>query len=130
MADLTIKGIQEAQRWNLRAIAALKPGGMMGRAVQYALVDLQRYAVTITHVDTGSLRASHRMAYSEGFGLYLGRIFIDPNSINPRSRMRPADYGAAEEARGGSHAFYERTIRERVPATVNRLGQEIGAALT
>ncbi len=128
--DYSIKGIQQAQEWNLRSIAALKPGGAVGRAVQYAVVDLQRYAVMITHIITGTLRASHRIMFSEGLGFFLGRIFIDPASINPRTRNRPADYGETEENRGGEHAFYQRTIEERVPTTVNRLGQTIGASLT
>ncbi len=107
--NLTITGIQEAQRANLEAIAALKPQGPFGRAVIYATTAAHRYAVAITHVDTGSLRASHRI---EVKGL-RGRIYIDPSSVNPRGRARPAEYGVYEHARGGSHAFYQRVVDER-----------------
>jgi len=108
-ASLTITGIQEAQQANLRAIAALRPEGAFGRAVVYAGTAAHRYAVAITHVDTGSLRASHRIAV-EGL---RARIFIDPASTNPRTGERPAVYGVEEHARGGSHAFYERVVEER-----------------
>lgn len=109
--DLSITGIQEAQRANLRAIAALKPDGALGAAIRFATVAAQRYASTITHIDTGSLKASHRV---EMRGL-SGVVSIDPGAVNPRSRARPAEYGAYEEARGGSHAFYGRTVKEAGP---------------
>jgi hypothetical protein len=105
---LTIKGIQEAQQGNLEMIASLQPSGAFGRAVQYGLIEAHRYAVAITHVMTGSLRASHRMRLD---GL-RGRLYIDPQSVNPRTGERPADYGITEHKRGGSHAFYERTYYE------------------
>ena len=113
-ASMTITGIQEAQRANLEMIAALRPGGALGRAVVYATTAAHRYAVAITHGDTGSLRASHRVEVS---GL-RGRIYIDPGSVNPRSGQKPVVYGPYEHARGGSHAFYQRVIDEK--------GQEIG----
>ena len=114
---LSIRGIQEAQKANEQIIALLRPNSAFGRAVQYATIQAHRYVVAITHVDSGALRASHRM---EVKGLQ-GRIFIDPTSpgINRRrgrrsSRvaLRPAVYGPMEHARGGSHAFYQRTERE------------------
>jgi len=112
---LTITGIQEAQRANLAAVAALRPSGVFGRAVIYAATAAHRYAVAITHVDTGALRASHRI---EVKGLQ-GRIYIDPGSVNPRSGQKPVVYGPYEHARGGSHAFYQRVVDEK--------GGEIGA---
>ena len=105
--DVTIRGIQEAQRANLEVIKNLQPGGAFGRAIQYGTIEAHRYAVSITHVQTGALRASHRMEVS---GLE-GRIFIDPTSENPRGG-RPEIYGPIEEARGGEHAFYARTEAE------------------
>jgi hypothetical protein len=107
--NLTITGIQEVQRANLQAIAALRPQGAFGRAIIYAATAAHRYAVAITHVDTGSLRASHRVEVKGT----RGRIYIDPNSVNPRSRTRPVVYGVYEHQRGGSHAFYQRVVDER-----------------
>lgn len=107
---ITIRGLQEAQQDNLMRIAMLQPGGAIGRAIQYATTEAHRYAVSITHVywyRGGGLRASHRIALQGD----KGRVFIDPNAINPRGQ-RPAIYGPAEHAHGGSHAFYARTERE------------------
>ena len=112
--EFTITGIQEAQRANLEAIAAVRPGGAFGRAVVYATTAAHRYAVAITHVDSGTLRASHRVEVS---GL-RGRIYIDPGSFKPRTDQKPVEYGPYEHQRGGSHAFYQRVVDEK--------GQEIG----
>jgi hypothetical protein len=125
MIDVTIKGVQEAQQRNQRVIAELKPAGAMGRAVQYATATLQRYAIGITHVDTGSLRASHRMSISGT----RGTIYIDPGSTNPRSGNKPSIYGLVEHARGGSHAFYGRTIAEAGPQAVKQASDMIKVAV-
>lgn len=117
---LTIRGLQQAQQANLRAIAATKPGGALGRAVLYATTGAQRAAVVITHVDTGALRASHRIRMERG-GL-RGVIYIDPTGKNPRTGQRTAIYGPSEHARGGSHAFYERTVNEAGPDLVRGAG--------
>jgi hypothetical protein len=108
---LSITGIQEAQARNNRAMAALRTSGAFGAAIQYATAAAHRYAVALTHVDTGSLKASHRMEMS---GL-RGRVYIDPSATNPRSRQQTAEYGPYEHVRGGSHAFYQRTVDEYGP---------------
>lgn len=108
MTNLSIRGIQEAQQANLELIASLKPGGALGRAIQYGTIEIHRYAVAITHVKTGALRASHRIELS---GL-RGRVYIDPATVNPRTGQKPSLYGVTEHRRGGSHAFYERTYHE------------------
>src|SRR5574341_1622852 len=106
----TITGIQEAQAANLRLIAAARPEGGLGRAVQYAATAVHRYAVMITHVITGALRASHRIRLA---GAARAEIYLDPTATNPRTGERTAEYGPAEHARGGSHAFYERPVSEQ-----------------
>ena len=106
--SLSITGLQEAQADNQRRIAMFKPGGEVQQAIKDATIGAQRYAIQITHILTGSLRASHRMKVK---GL-RGRIYIDPKAVNPRSNQRPAVYGYHENKRGGSHAFYDRTIEE------------------
>lgn len=105
---LSITGIQEAQAANNRAIAELRPTGALGRAIQYGTIAAHRYAIGLTHVDTGSLRASHRMEVSA----LRGVVYIDPSTTNPRSHQAPATYGPYEHDRGGSHAFYQRVIDE------------------
>lgn len=114
MAGVTIEGIQEAQQANLRAIAVMQPD-KLGRALQYALPVAHRYLVSITHVwilQGGAYRASQRMSITEDNAGARGEIFIDPNSINPRGQ-KPSEYGPIEEARGGSHAAYERTFKAK-----------------
>lgn len=108
---LSITGIQEAQAANNRAIAAVRPEGGLGRAVQYGTTAAHRYALAATHVDTGALKSSHRMELSGAHG----RVFIDPSAMNPRSGQRTAVYGPFEHARGGEHAFYQRVIDEYGP---------------
>ena len=105
---------------NLQRIAAMKPTGALGKAVKYGTIRLHRYAVAITHVWKylgGGLRASHRMAV-EGAS---AKIYIDPSSVNPRGQ-KPSVYGPYEHARGGTHAFYARTVKEEGPETAKRMG--------
>jgi hypothetical protein len=105
--SVSIYGIETAQAAMVRAIEATKPESGMGSAVKTALTVLYRHAVQITHVDTGALRASHRM------GLYgnRGEIYIDPGAQRGDGQ-RPAIYGPHEHRRGGAHAFYARTVEE------------------
>lgn len=126
--NLTIAGLQELQAANLRRIAMLKPVSALGRMTRDVTIDLHRYAVGITHVGRykkskrggyyysrsggiggGALRASHRIEVN---GL-SGRVFIDPGAVNPLTKGRPSIYGVFENARGGEHAFYSRTVAER-----------------
>lgn len=108
---VTISGLQHAQYANLALIAACEAGGALGRAVRYAALEAQRYAAAITHVDTGTLKASHHIASKNG-GL-RAVVYVDPSARNPRTGERPSIYGEYEEFRGGSHAFYRRTVDER-----------------
>lgn len=105
---VTIKGLQEAQQRNMRRVAMFRPNGKIAQAIKRLTTGTHRYAVGITHVDTGSLRASHRMEVSND----RGRIYISPSAVNPRSKQRPAVYGVYEHQRGGSHAFYKRAVDE------------------
>jgi hypothetical protein len=122
---LTITGIQQAQATNNRAIAALRPEGALGRAVQYGTLSAHRYAIGFTHVDTGTLKASHRM---EVKGL-RGRIYIDPSARNPRSQQRAAIYGPYEHERGGEHAFYDRVVNDLGQQIEREMRQMVSAAI-
>ncbi len=98
----------------------MKPSGAFGAAIQTATILAEQAAVAITHVDTGSLRASHRGKVN---GL-RGVINIDPGSVNPRSKQKPAEYGYYEHMRGGEHAFYQRVEREDGMRIARAAGQE------
>jgi hypothetical protein len=125
MADLSIKGLQEAQRWNARAIASLKPGGEMSRAIRDVITQIQRAEISLTHVDTGALRASIRMDVQDK----TAKTFIDPAAVNPRGRQKTINYAGVENARGGEHAFAERTVRDYAPRIVGMGVQRIGRGL-
>lgn len=107
---ISIRGIQEAQKKNNAIVAALRPTNLFGAVIQGITIAVQRYAVSITHVITGSLRAAHRSEID--MKIPQGRVFIDPGAVNPANQARPAEYGVIEQRRGGEHAFYVRTNRE------------------
>lgn len=115
---LTIEGIQEAQMANLRIVANMKPDGALGRMVQYVTAIAQRFAVSITHVDTGALKASHRINVRG----YRGEIYVDSSSVNPRSLVPVREYAGDEHSRGGEHSFYQRTY-EQADRFVNEAAQ-------
>lgn len=122
-ADVSIKGIQELQAYNVRAIAALQPDGATGEAIQHGTAALHRHAVVYTHVITGSLRGSHRMKI-EARGM-RGVVAIDPRTANPRTRQKPADYGVTEHERGGSHAFYRLAVEGHGDQALKEMGDII-----
>lgn len=125
---ISIRGIQQAQAANNQMIAAIKPGGALGRAVQHGTAAAHRYAVVVTHVDTGALRASHRMALEVGHTAAHGRVYIDPQSVNPHGQL-PSVYGVEEHGRGGEHAFYERTVEERGQQILGEMAEIVKGAL-
>lgn len=122
---VTIRGIQEAQRANIRTIAAVKPSGRLGVAVRNVTILAHRGAVSRTHVITGTLRASHRMSLSDSQGV----VFVDPSAINPVSHIAAAKYAPVEHARGGSHAFYGRTVMEDSALFARTAGSTVIAGL-
>jgi hypothetical protein len=126
-AGLTIRGIQKAQAANLKIISAMKPGGALSRAVKNVTIAAHRYSVANTHVDTGSLRASHRIELEAG--MMRGHVYIAPDTVNPRTGNRPSVYGLTEHNRGGHHAFYERTVTERGAEIVATAAKALRAEL-
>ena len=130
MIDLTIKGLQEAQRANVQAIEALKPRGSFGRAIQTGTAAIHRFAVYHTPWDTRSLATSHRMEIRRR-GLE-GRVFLDPRAANPRTGQRPSEYGyhlhqqgRRPGRRGGVRAFYEHTVDTHSRSTLEQMGHII-----
>jgi hypothetical protein len=129
---LSIEGIQEVMARNNRRIAALQPDGEGEAAVQEAVIALHRHAVSITHVGKyeggGALKSSHRMEVNGLEGL----VYIDPNSVSPRRssrRQKPVIYGVFENARGGEHAFYDRTVAEIGGTVSNKASRRIAEAV-
>lgn len=104
---VSIRGIPEAQEAMVKAARAVSAKGGLQKAVKAATLHLQQYAVSITHVDTGALRASHVPEVRGTRGL----IYPNPTAVRSDGK-KPADYGIYEHRRGGAHAFYARTIAE------------------
>lgn len=124
---MDIKGIQQAQTAAIRALAAVQPSGGLGRAIRWATAAAHRFAVQNTVVDTGSWRASQTPQMVDETH---GRVFINPDSVNPKSRSKPSVYGPILEARkGGRYAVYQRTYQEAGPDIVRQAGKMIESEL-
>lgn len=123
---VTIKGIQEAQRRNQARIAALRPVGTLGSAVQFMGFEGLRVAIAVTHIDSGALKAAHRLSLD--LDIPQAAIEIDPAATNPDGD-RPAEYGPEEHARGGSHAFYD-LVSELWPDLTPRAFEFVRVKLT
>lgn len=99
-----IRGLEKAQRdLGHRAEAARGDRGLE-TATRLALAQLHRYATGIVHVQTGRLKNSlfwqiERTNRSQTTGIVATTV----------------DYAAIEHDRGGSHAFFRRTVREEGP---------------
>lgn len=120
---LQIRGNKEAQRAMIVAANAVQPRGGLGRAIQFVTLGAVQYAQRVSHILTGALRSSHVPEFESGSGISRGRVFIDPAAINPMHGKPVTDYASIEEARGGSHAFYERTVAERGNYLVGRAAE-------
>lgn len=132
MPNPSISGLQQAQQAMMKKIASLKPGGSFEDAIRFGTIAALRYAISITHVDTGTLRAALRMKLERGFmSGPRGVVYIDPNAVSPArsttmaGRAKPSKYGPFENARGDSHGFFERVPRERG----STIGRQCAAAL-
>ena len=102
-----ITGIEDARRAMEQAVRAMRPNDAFGKALKATTEHAYLYARQITHIDTGALRASHRMQF---FGKYA-EIYPDPAAVRSDNK-RPAEYAIYEHNRGGAHAFYARTVLE------------------
>ncbi len=127
MIKLTLLGIYEARAANEKRIAALQPSTGLAAGGRDMTMKLHRYAVQITHVDTSALQKSHRMGFTEARDSFIGEIYIGGDAQNPRTGQLAAVYGPMEHARGGSHAFYERTVMEMGEQAKGEFANFIGA---
>lgn len=108
-ATPNIKGLQEAQAACLQLLAAMQPSGALGRAVQLGLATASRLAITGTPTDTGSWRASHRVALQ---GL-RGEVFVDPSARNSKNNALVRIYSAALARRKGGRYDVYRTVYQQ-----------------
>ena len=92
------------------------------------LGEMTVYARDITHKRTGMLASSHMWEYDSH--AMKGRLFVNPRVVYAEgATLRwPYMYGVYEHARGGDHAFYQRTyshfaIHGRTIAMKELIGQ-------
>jgi len=111
--ELSITGLEEAQRANEQDIRAVQPRGTLGEAVRAGTIEAHKYAMYVTMVDTGAWKASHRMEFREVGESARGEVYVDPSATNPRSSTPPVVYATIWENRAGRYAAYLRTVQER-----------------
>lgn len=116
---LRLNHLKDVQDQNRRLIRNLRTGGALGRFARAVLLKEQGYMLSIVHVDTGWLKRSLRIQMNSAT---RGRIYIDGRTRNPRGG-RPSVYGPWENARGGDHAFFDRTIA-REPKFIAEAGRQ------
>ena len=99
-------GELQAELQRVSMAVATGPGGGVRNGLLLTLLQLQRYALGIVHVDTGRLKNSiFTDLESQGNDL-IGHVATN------------VEYAPFEEGRGGGHAFFARTVKEEGPNVV------------
>lgn len=134
MGGFSLKGLQDAQKKNLRRIAAMKPGGAIDAILQWAIGEVHRHWTYNTPHETGALRASRRVFLELG----NGRAFVrtDPAAVNPKSGAHPARYDVYLHAQGfipglrsGIRASGPYTVMKIRPMIQHKATRAIGEAI-
>lgn len=105
----------------LGALRAIKSSALyrgVFRDTITALLQIARdYASDVSHYYTGQLKDSHRYRYDSH--TMRGQLYVDPTMVGVdfKGRVRAhgpmvAEYAVYEHSRGGTHAFYERTMKQ------------------
>jgi hypothetical protein len=98
--DIEIKQLAETQARLKRLLEDVSARGGLRGAFAKATLRALRYVIAITHVLSGRLKNSH-----------FPRVGVQGNQVYGSVSTNVA-YASIEHARGGSHAFYERTVKE------------------
>lgn len=109
-----VSDLEAAQRELARLQYEIDPRRGLRHTLRLALGMLHRYAAGIVHTDTGRLKNSLFWEDSLGANGLVGQVATN------------LSYSIWEEARGGDHAFFARTVREEGPAVNNLFGARIG----
>lgn len=99
-----VKARQQARIRNLMA------DGPMGRKVVGLALKAHGLMRGFVHKETRALMSAitiSKRRYSATN--VVAQVYLNPTVKNPRSKNRPGDYGKFENARGGSHAFLDKT---------------------
>ena len=103
MITIEVRGLDEYLSWLQKVHLVLSNG--LGPLLQGAAGELRDYSESITHVVTGRLAAGHQVMSRGNEAVIFNRV----------------PYAEYEHERGGSHAFYDRTVEERWPRVADDL---------
>lgn len=98
--QVEIEGLRETQEGLTRILQRVGAGPGMAAIMARATLRAHRYTSAIVHVDTGRLKNSLFPTVQKTRNTVYG--IVGTNVV----------YAPYEHARGGSHAFFERTIDE------------------
>ncbi len=115
--DAEVRGLEEAQARMVELLREIGAGGGLEAIIGRATLRAHRYATMIVHVDTGRLKNSlYPRVTGKGNDVYG---VVGTNVV----------YAPIEEARGGGHAFFGRTVREEGPAIVEQVQRDVKRAV-
>lgn len=121
---LIVEGYRELQAAAHKLLDATAPAGGLGAAVFYATKAYAQGTAGRAHQRTGTLAAAQ---LPEAQGL-RGRVYTADRN-NPESGQPASAYAPFENARGGSHGFYDQTFRQDTPAIAAEAIREVIRAL-
>lgn len=114
--EIEIRGLRETQERMERLLEAVSAQGDLEGIVAKGTLRAHRYAVGITHVISGRLKNSHfprvQVAGNQAYGV------VGTNVV----------YAPIEHNRGGTHAFYARTVAEDGAGIVAMMEHDIAQA--
>lgn len=85
--------IAQENRRLAQEMADSSSGGLLGRAVAGATLQMRDLTAGAAPVDTGTLRSAHRAEFRPYGDGMEGIVEIDPHAVNPVNNHRPAYYG-------------------------------------
>lgn len=113
--SLQIQGLEETQRRLVALADEVRASGGLEGIIASGTLRAHAYATKVVHVLTGRLKNSlHPRVHTRG------------NNVHGVVRTNVL-YAPYEHARGGSHAFFDRTVKEEGKAIVKQIESEIAA---
>lgn len=100
-----VRGVPEVTAELERVGDSVMPTGRLSAFLNAVLLGMQRYAIGIVHVDTGRLKNS----------IFIHRPFRRLGQALRGRLSAPVEYASFENARGGDHAFFDRTVQHEAP---------------
>lgn len=115
--------IAQENRRLAQEMADSSSGGLLGRAVAGATLQMRDLAAGAAPVDTGTLRSAHRAEFRPYGDGMEGIVEIDPHAVNPVNNHRPAYYG--EIWADKRFNWFEKVADQHVEGILDRMEQVI-----